>query len=120
MLKFKDSSAILMDEFEAMRTAYYADDVGYEDEPYNFYGLEFVPYIYKQLDDGNTSELKKIFKFVEKLFKEGDKELAGLARVSIVDDLYDDDEYSKHKDKILSLCGSLTLKSLEESAEEMS
>ena len=122
MLKYDDANEILMVEFKAMKTAYYADDIGYdgEDDQYLFYSFEFVPYIYNQLEERNTSELKKIFEFVEKLFREGDKELAGLARVSIVNDIYDDDEYRKHKDKIMSLCGSLTLKSFRESEAEMS
>ena len=115
MINKSETNNVLMDEFEAMKKAYDGDEDGYEDTPHCFYCLEFVPYIVKQLNENNETELKKIFAFVERLFNEGDEYVVNVADVSIVESLYYKKEYEgKYKEKIYSLCGDLTSKSFDD------
>jgi len=115
MIKESEANSVLMDEFEAMKKAFNDDEIGYEDIPHCFYDNEFVPYIVKQLEENNEDELKKIFKFIEKLFSEGDEDVVNIAGVSIVESLYYEEEYEgKYKEKIYSLCGDLTRKSFDD------
>ena len=118
MLKFDDANEILMQEFEAMKVAFDNDEDGYDSETSHcFYEDAFVPYIVKHLNEGNEGELIKIFAFIEKLFREGDGDNAdgiiNLAAVSVVEPVYYEPDFEKHRDKIYSLCGDLTRKSFE-------
>ena len=118
MLRFEDSNELLMDAFDEMKKAYDDDDIGYGDTPYSFYSEAFVSYILRQLDEDNDDELNKIFEFIERLFKDGDKYLAGLARISIVDDISYEVEFEKYKGKVFALCGELTREAFEDIEEE--
>ena len=115
MINKSEVNSVLMDEFEAMKKAYYGDEDGYDDLAHCFYDNEFVPYIVKHLDENNEAELKKIFAFIEKLFSEGDEYVINVADVSIVESLYYKKEYEgKYKEKIYALCGELTRKSFDD------
>ena len=122
MLRFDEANELLMEEFEEMKTAF-QDDVsggygGYEGIQHCFFSENFVPYIVKRLNEGKDDELKSIFSFIEKLFREGDDDLAELAGVSVVEPLYYEPNYEDHKDKIFALSGELTRKSFEDMVDE--
>jgi len=114
MLSYSNANALLINEFDELVSAYNEDDWDFEYSPHCFYPAAFVPYIIKCLDDNNMNELNRIFNFVEKLFSEGDEDLLDMAGVSIVESVYYEPDYEKHKEKIYSLCGELTRKSFED------
>jgi len=119
MINQSNACHVLMNEFEAMKKAYDNDEDGYDDLAHSFYDEKFVPYIVKQLNENNETELKKIFALVERLFNEGDEYAVNVADVSIVESLYYEKEYEgKYKEKIFSLCGNLTRKSFDRMDED--
>ena len=105
---------LLIDTFSKMKEVYDDNADEYVDLPYAFYESEFVPFIVSQLQNGNRSELDKIFSFVEKLFVEGDEMIVNLAGVAIVESLFFEKNYDNYKNVILDLCGEQTCKSLNE------
>ena len=107
MIEEEELNSILMDEFEILKVAF-DEDGGYDDYPCSFYDEQFVPYIVKQLNEGNDKELEKIFKFIEMLFVEGDKHVVYVLDVSLVESLYFEPDFKKHRDKVFSLCGEKT------------
>ena len=116
-LEYGNASELLANEFSEMKSAFegnldrYDDDD--EDSCYPFYEREFTPYILKQLRENNKQELKKIFRFVEKLFSSGDFELANMAGVTVIESLYYKDVCFDFKDTLFIFCGKETLKGFE-------
>ena len=108
MLKYTDANEILLTEFENLKTAFSEHENNdlfiLEDGCYSFYEQVFAPYVIKQLDDGNEKELKKIFTFIEKLYREGDPDMRDLIGISIVEDFYYAPDYEQRKEKLFSLC----------------
>ena len=114
MLKYEDANDILSNEFEEMKIAFDEDEVRYNDDTSHcFYSLEFVPFIVKQIIEGNSKQLEKIFRFIEMLFNDGDDGLVNIAEVSIVESLYYELDFERFKGSIFSLCGPLTRKSFD-------
>ena len=110
-----DANNLLMNEFEDMKIAYNNDldeyDDGDELSCYTFYSWEFRPFILNHLQEKNTSYLKKIFCFVERLFEEGDDSLVNMVGIEICEGLYYEDAHENFKDVLLKYCGKKTLQS---------
>lgn len=110
-LEYNTANHLLINEFPEMKPLYYAEENYYHDLLYCFYEGEFVPYIMKQLRQGDKQTLEKIWRFVERLFAEGDDGLVNLAGVAIVESLYFEKDFDSLKEIIFSYCGELTKQS---------
>ena len=119
MIKDAELNGLLIGEFEAMKKAY--DDEGdYDDySPALFYDSEFEPYIVEQLDKNNETELKKIFAFIEKLFRECTEYAAETVNAGIIDPLCYEKVLHKHRETIYGLCGELTRKRFDDMEEKL-
>ena len=114
-----ETSGLLANEFDKMKTALEEDKADLATIPSVYFLCHFVPYIVEQLDSGNESELKKIFAFIEKLLVEGDEDVEDIVICSVIEAIYFDYDFARYKDMIFSLCGKLTRKSFEEVAVEI-
>jgi len=116
MLKEGDITRLLIEEFKEMKKCYENDttglDLNYHTEL--LYLCDFTPYVVKQLDGNNRSELEKIFAFIEKLLIEGDKMVRIVVIDNVLEALYFDYDFEKYEGKIYSLCGKRTRKAFDD------
>ena len=116
-LEYSNANDLLFNEFEEIKNAHESnfEDYNYESEDkcYAIYEREFTPYVLKQLRENNKRELKKIFRFVEKLISSGDFELANMVGVTVIESLYYKNVCFDFKDTLFIFCGKETLKGFE-------
>ena len=119
-LVYKDAIKLLIESFDEMEKLFnqnaHADD--YDFSSYGFYEGKFTPYILSQLKQSNESKLNLIFGFVERLLKNGDRELVNMVGVSVVESLYFDKACEIHKEALLKHCGKNTRQSFLDTMEE--
>jgi len=103
----------LISEFPSLQKIYSENQDEYIGLPYALYESEFQPYVMYQVRQRDMAGVKRCFDFIEKLFVEGDDEVATLVGVSFVESTFFEEDYEKHKDIILGACGKHTRRSFE-------
>ena len=123
ILRYDDANEMLINEFEETRKVFNANEalfgVGFNSGTQHcFYEEALVPYVVKLLNENRNDDLKKVLVFVEKMFTDGDEDVVDMAETSVVEPIYYELDYEKHRDLILSLCGTKTRKSFEDMDED--
>jgi len=113
MFEYKNSIKTLIEFFPELASEYLHDIDYYRGLPYVFYESVFVKFIIKEISNKNETTLIRIFNFIEKILKEGDKDSKNLVEVSVIEALFFKGIFAKD-DIAFSLLGTLSRKSLGE------
>ena len=109
-----DTIKLIVDEFADMKKKYDEQEILYNEISCVFYLCEFSPYVLAKLQQNDESEIKKIFKFIEKLFLNGDESVVNMIISQVIEDLYDSGACSNHSSILRKFCGKHTLQSFVE------
>ena len=97
----KKYNEILINKFPSLKVEFYkfTDELdGIKTGSIVVYEDVFIPYVIKQLNDNNVSEINKITEFIEELLNSSDEYAFNIAYIAILESLKSDDDGKKIKD----------------------
>lgn len=85
--KYKNAIDILIENIDEIKGEYQTNKYYYEDIPYVFYESVFERFIVSEMINKNTESIKRIFRFIEEVLDNGDREIKDLIEVAVIESL---------------------------------